>query len=323
MRRRAVGCAGPFSLRNCRQRRLPGRGSPQGFLSSYPGTHAGTRTLSGDAFRLSREVTMKKSLLRRLALAPALILALGLSLAAAVPAAADELDDIVKAGVLKVGIFEDFPPFSSAGTDMKSQGYDIDVIDLLAKALGVKPELVGITGQNRIPYLTEHKVDILVSVGQSAERAKIIDFTDAYAPYYIAVMGPKSVAVSGPADLKGKTIAVNRGTLEDTSVTEVAPAGADIQRFNDYNGVISAFLSGQVQLMVVGNDVGATILAKHPAIEPEQKFQLMNSPDHIGLNKNEPRLKQKLNDAIAQMKKDGSLNEISKKWLYLPLPADL
>jgi len=265
---------------------------------------------------------MKKSLLRRLAFAPGFVLALGLVLAAR-PAAADGLDDIVKAGVLKVGIFEDFPPFSSAGTDMKSQGYDIDVIDLLAKALGVKPELVGITGQNRIPYLTEHKVDILVSVGQSAERAKIIDFTDAYAPYYIAVMGPKSVAVSGPADLKGKTIAVNRGTLEDTSVTEVAPAGADIQRFNDYNGVISAFLSGQVQLMVVGNDVGATILAKHPAIEPEQKFQLMNSPDHIGLNKNEPRLKQKLNDAIAQMKKDGSLNEISKKWLYLPLPSDL
>jgi len=266
---------------------------------------------------------MKKLFLRHFALAPGLILTLGLSLAAAGPAAADELDDIVKAGVLKVGIFEDFPPFSSAGPDMKSQGYDIDVIDLLAKALGVKPELVGITGQNRIPYLTEHKVDILVSVGQSAERAKIIDFTDAYAPYYIAVMGPKSVAVSGPADLKGKSIAVNRGTLEDTSVTEVAPAGADIQRFNDYNGVISAFLSGQVQLMVVGNDVGATILAKHPAIEPEQKFQLMNSPDHIGLNKNEPRLKQKLNDTIAQMKKDGSLNEISKKWLYLPLPADL
>ena len=106
-------------------------------------------------------------------------------------------------------------------------------------------------------------------------------------------------------------------------MTEVAPAGADIQRFNDYNGVISAFLSGQVQLMVVGNDVGATILAKHPAIEPEQKFQLMNSPDHIGLNQNEPRLKQKLNDAIAQMKKDGSLNAISQKWLYLPLPSDL
>jgi polar amino acid transport system substrate-binding protein len=264
-----------------------------------------------------------KVISRRLALVPGVIVALAIHLAAAGSARADELDDITKAGVLKVGIFEDFPPFSSAGPDMKSQGYDIDVVNILAKALNVKPEFVGITGQNRIPFLTEHKVNLLLSVGKSAEREKIIDFTDAYAPYYIAVLGPKSVAVSGPADLKGKTIAVNRGTLEDTSVTEVAPQGADIKRFSDYNGVISAFLSGQVQLMVVGNDVGASILAKHPAIEPEQKFKLMNSPDHIALNKDQPRLKQKVNDVVAEIKKDGSLNDISKKWLMLPLPSDL
>ena len=96
--------------------------------------------------------------------------------------------------------------------------------------------------------------------------------------------------VKGPADLAGKSIAVNRGTLEDTSVTEVAPKDADIQRFNDYNGVISAFLSGQVQLMVVGNDVGAAVLAKQPASEPESKFQLLNSPSAMAINKGEDRL---------------------------------
>ena len=260
---------------------------------------------------------------QRIVLAAGLGLAVLFQLSGSGSARADELDDIVKSGVLKVGIFEDFPPFSSAGPDLKPQGYDIDVIDLLAKGLKVKPELVGITGQNRIPFLTEHKVNLLVSVGFSEERAKVIAFTDAYAPYYIAVMGPKSVAVSSAADLKGKTVAVNRGTLEDTSVTEVAPPGTDIQRFNDYNGVISAFLAGQVQLMVVGNDVGATVLAKHPAIEPEQKFQLMNSPDHMGLSKNEPRFQAKLNEMIVAMKKDGSLDAISRKWLFLPLPKDL
>ncbi|MBV9521618.1 MAG: transporter substrate-binding domain-containing protein [Alphaproteobacteria bacterium] len=252
-------------------------------------------------------------------LAPALTLFLG----GPSSARADALDDIAKAGIVRIGIFEDFPPFSSAGPDMKSQGYDVDVADILAKALGAKPEFVGVTGQNRIPFLTERKVDLLLSVGESAERAKIIDFTAAYAPYFIAVLGPRSVAVAGPPDLKGKTVAVNRGTLEDTSLTEVAPPGTDIQRFNDYNGVISAFLSGQVQLMVVGNDVGATILAKHPAVEPEQKFQLMNSPDHMAINKNEPRLLQKLNDIIAQIKKDGQLDAISRKWLFQPLPTDL
>src|SRR5260370_20129005 len=126
-------------------------------------------------------------------------------------------------------------------------------------------------------------------------------------------MEPNPVRAGAPADLKGKSVAVNRGTLEDTSLTEVAPPDTYIKRFSDYNGVISAFLSGQVQLMVVGNDVGAPILAKHPAIEPEQKFQLMNSPDHMALNNGQPRFNAKLDEVVAPMKKDRSLNDIPQK----------
>jgi polar amino acid transport system substrate-binding protein len=250
---------------------------------------------------------------------------LGCAIIAGTAAArADTLADIKKAGVLKVGVFEDFPPFASAGSDMSLHGYDIDVANAIATTLGVKLDLVGITGQNRIPYLQEHKVDLLLSVGQSPEREKVIDFTAAYAPYYIAVLGPKALAVPDAAALAGKTIAVNRGTLEDTSLTEAAPKSADIKRFDNYNGVISAFLSGQVQLIVVGNDVGASVLARHPAIEPEQKFQLLSSPDHIALNKNEPALKAALDAEIAKMKADGSLNKISIQWLQKPLdPKDL
>ena len=234
-------------------------------------------------------------------------------------ARADALADIKKAGVLNVGVFEDFPPFASAGPDMRLHGYDIDVATALAAALGVKLNLVAVTGQNRIPYLEDHKVDILLSVGDSPEREKVIDFTSAYAPYYIAVLGPHALRVTGPADLAGKSIGVNRGTLEDTSMTSAAPSTADIRRFDNYNGVITAFLSGQVQLIVVGNDVGAAVLARHPTIEPEEKFELLTSPDHIALNKNEPALKAALNDAITKMKSDGSLNDISVKWLHKPL----
>jgi polar amino acid transport system substrate-binding protein len=237
-------------------------------------------------------------------------------------ASADVLDDITKKGVIKIGIFQDFPPFASLGADLKVQGYDTEIADKIAQAVGAKAELVGITGQNRIPYLTEGKVDMLLSIGHSDERAKVVEFTEPYAPYYISVMGPDEVEVKGPGDLKGKTIAVNRGTLEDTEATKVAPEGADIQRYNDYNGVISAFLSGQAQLMVVGNDVGATILAKNPTIKPVEKFQLLTSPSHMGAKKGETRLRDELNKVIAGMKKDGTLNELALKWLKQPLPKD-
>lgn len=278
-------------------------------------------TLSAYNDSQQREKLMQISVTKRLLMVSSL--ALAIQFTGAGFAQADELDDIVKAGVLKVGIFEDFPPFSSAGTDMKSQGYDIDVINALAAALGVTPELTGITGQNRIPSLTEHKLNLLVSVGVSDERKKVVAFTAPYAPYSIDVVGPKALEVKGPADLAGKSVAVNRGTLEDTSVTEAAPAGTDIQRFNDYNGVISAFLSGQVQLMVVGNDVGAAVLAKQPASEPESKFQLLNSPSAMAINLGEDRLLAKLDETLATMKKDGTLDAISKKWLFIPLAPEL
>ncbi|MBP1874352.1 polar amino acid transport system substrate-binding protein [Ensifer adhaerens] len=234
-------------------------------------------------------------------------------------ARADALADIKSAGEIKVGIFSDFPPFSSASADMSIKGYDVDVAQQIADGLGVKLNLVSVTGQNRIPYLNDKRVDILMSVGFSKERAEVIDFAAAYAPYYIAVIGPADLKVAGKEDLADKTIAVNRGTLEDTSLTEAAPSTAAIQRFDNYNAVIQAFISGQTQLMVVGNDVGAQVLARQEALKPEQKFQLLTSPSHIGLNKNEEALKTAVNDAVAKMLADGKLNASSEAWLKTPL----
>ena len=114
-------------------------------------------------------------------------------------------------------------------------------------------------------------------------------------------------------------IAVNRGTLEDTSLTEAAPASADIHRFDNYSAVIQAFISGQTQLMVVGNDVGAQVLAQQVELKPEQKFQLLTSPSHIALNKNEDRLKKAVDDAVAKMLADGKLDASSQAWLKVPL----
>ncbi|MBW0448127.1 transporter substrate-binding domain-containing protein [Paraburkholderia phenoliruptrix] len=257
-------------------------------------------------------------------LAAALAVTAAGTLCAFSPAAhADALDNIAKTGTVRIGVFMDYPPFGSIGPDMKPMGYDIDVANLIGRALNAKVELVQVTGDNRMAYLADHKADMLLSVGQTPEREKVIDFSKPYAPYYLAVFGPKALPVKNAADLAGKSISVARGTLEDLSVTKIAPPTANIKRFDDPNGAISAFISGQVQLMVVGNDVGATILARHPANDPEQKFSLFSSPDHVGLNKNEPRLKQKVDETIAKARSDGTMNAISQKWLRAPLPADL
>jgi polar amino acid transport system substrate-binding protein len=239
-------------------------------------------------------------------------------------ASADALDDIKAAGQINVGIFTDFPPFASSSADMSIKGYDVDVAEYIADKLGVELNLVSITGQNRIPLLNDKRVDILLSVGYSDERAEVIDYAAPYAPYYIAVIGPSAMTVEGPDDLAGKTIAVNRGTLEDTSLTDVAAADTTVRRFDNYSSVIQAFISGQADLIVVGNDVGAQVLAAQTDLMPEQKFQLLTSPSQIALNKGEEALKAALNDAVAEMLASGALNAISETWLNTPLdPANL
>ena len=258
---------------------------------------------------------MRRTLLAALLASPVL--------AVTVPAHADTLDNIAKAGVLKVAVPEDYPPFGSVGPDMKPQGYDIETAALLAKSMNVKLELVPVNSANRIPYLQTNKVDLVISsLGKTPDREKVIDFSTAYAPYYQGVFGPADVKVSGPADLTGKTVGATRGALEELGLTQMAP-NATIKRFEDNNATIAAFLSGQVQLIAAGNIVAAAILAKNPPRRPEPKFVIKNSPCFVGMNNNEPSLQQKVNAAIAQAKQDGTFNTMSKKWFGAPLPADL
>ena len=72
----------------------------------------------------------------------------------------------------------------------------------------------------------------------------------------------------------------------------------------------------------MGNDVGATILAQNPAIEPVEKFQLLSSPSQMAVKKGETALKDAVDAAIGAMKADGSLNDVAVKWLKQPLAAD-
>jgi polar amino acid transport system substrate-binding protein len=217
---------------------------------------------------------------------------------------------------------QDFPPFGSVGADMKPVGYDIDVATLIAKDMGVAVELVPVSSANRIPYLTTKKVDLVISsLGKNAEREKVIDFTEAYAPFFSGVFGSDREAVGKPEELAGKTVGVTRGAVEDLELTKMAPPSATIKRFEDNNATISAYLSGQVPLIATGNVVAGTISEKQSTKKLDFKFMIKNSPCFVGVNKGEAKLVERVNAALSKAKKDGSLDAIAKKWMKLNKPV--
>ena len=233
--------------------------------------------------------------------------------------AQSSLDNILKWKTIKIAIPSDYPPYGSVDRNMKTQGLDIEMAELIAAKMGVKVDLVPVTSANRIPYLQTRKADLVIStLGKNAEREKVIDFSSAYAPFFQAVFAAKNVQIKTFADMAGKTVAVTRGAMEDQELNKVAPANVDYRRFEDNNATIAAYVAGQTQTIATSVAVAGDMIAKNPKLGAEYKLLLKDSPCFVGIAKGDPALKNKVNEIIANAKKDGTLDAMSKKWLGRP-----
>ncbi|MBB3178977.1 transporter substrate-binding domain-containing protein [Variovorax sp. Sphag1AA] len=249
----------------------------------------------------------------------AAILAVAALFATGAAQAQGALDHILKAKVIKIAVPTDYPPYGSVDKNMTPQGLDIEMAQLIAKQLGTKVELVPVTSANRIPYLQTRKADLVIStLGKNAEREKVIDFSAAYAPFFQAVYASKNLNIKSFADMGGKSVAVTRGAMEDQELAKVAPANVDFKRFEDNNATIAAFVAGQTQTIATSAAVAGDMMQKNPQLGAEYKLLLKDSPCFIGIAKGEDGLKAKVNEIIANAKKDGTLDAMAKKWLGRP-----
>jgi polar amino acid transport system substrate-binding protein len=280
------------------------------------GRHSGAAASQTSFTRGDRSMTPRRFLntLGLCALAPALLLA------ASAAQAQTALDSILAKKLILIAVPTDSPPYGFVGTDLQPRGFDVDTANLIGAKLGVKTELVPVTSANRIPYLQTKKADLVIStLGKNAEREKVIDFTIAYSPFFQAVFGPKSIPVKSYADLAGKSVGVTRGAMEDQELAKVAPASLEVRRFEDMNGTVAAYVSGQVQFIAVGASVAGDMMGKNPQLGTEFKLLLKDSPNYIGVAKGEDKLRLKVNEIIADAKKSGELNAMALKWLGRPL----
>jgi len=252
---------------------------------------------------------------------------LGFAIAAAAmmgvaqPAGADALDDIKKAGKIRIAVDLGVPPYGMTDDKMQATGSDIETARELAKALGVAFEHVPTTGPSRIPALQTGKADLVIStLSVTAERAKVIDFSKGYAVLRTVIAAPKSVALKSMADLDGKTVATVRGTTHDTQLTKEGPKGMKLVRYEDDATEAQAFLSGQVEIFSTAELLLAPIAKKNPARQVEVKFVLDTYKLAIGVKKDEARLLEEVNKWITANLKNGKLDAIYKKYHGNPLP---
>jgi polar amino acid transport system substrate-binding protein len=241
------------------------------------------------------------------------------SLSVGVALAQDALVNIEKNKLIKIAVPTDFAPYGFVGPDLVPQGLDVDMAKYIALQLGVMVELIPVTTANRIPYLQTGRADLVIStLGKNPERAKVIDFTHAYSPFFQGVFGPKSMSLSSPAGLAGKTIGVTRGAIEDMELTKIAPASAQIRRFEDNSATVSAYVSGQVQLIATGVPVAENVMKRNPQLNTEYKLLLIDSPNFIGVAKGQEALRSRVNQIIETATTNGEIDLLAQKWLNRP-----
>ena len=139
------------------------------------------------------------------------------------PAQADTLDNIKKAGKVRIAIDTAIPPFGMIDDKLQPTGSDVDTAQLVARDLGVSLEIVTTTGPTRIPMLQTDKADLVVStLSITPDRAKVIDFSIPYADHPSVVASLSTVPLKEMSDLVGKKVAVVRGTTQDTALPQQA-----------------------------------------------------------------------------------------------------
>jgi len=234
-----------------------------------------------------------------------------LCMAVTLPASADVLSNIMARKKIRVATDMGIAPFGMLDGSMKPTGSDV--------------EFVNTTGPTRIPNLNTDKADVVISsLSVTEERAKVIDFTKPYSFIRTTVIGPsKDASVKDWSDLKGKSIAVVRTTMQDVELTPKASAlGFTVVRFDDDATAITAAVSGQATYLGLGDPQMRTINQRAGSKSFEAKLVIKQFPIAMGIKKGEPALLAKLNEWISVNAKNGKLNAIYKQFHEIDVPAE-
>ena len=259
---------------------------------------------------------MKLALLGRQALMGAMAVVLMAGVSAKTFAAENLLNQVKERGTLRVGLEGTYPPFSYQGDDGKLTGFEVDFANELAKHLGVKADLKPTKWDGMLASLESKRIDVVINqVTISDERKKKYDFSTPYTVSGIQALVKKGNegTITKPEDLKGKKVGVGLGTNYEQWL-RANVQGVDVRTYDDdptkYQdlrvGRINAILVDRLAALDLVKKTGDTLAVAGPAFSRQESG--------VALRKNNPELLAAIDQAIAEMQKDGTLAKISEKW---------
>ena len=230
----------------------------------------------------------------------------------------NELEKVKAAGKLVVGVEGTYPPFTYHDDNGELTGLDIELGKALADKLGVEVEFQEAAWDSLLIGIDTERFDTVInSVSITDERAEKYDFSDPY--YYEArrvVVRADDDSIHGPEDLNDKKIATN---TTNAFIPWYEEQGVEVVGIDTSGEAIDLLLSGRVDFVGINVPVLNAYLQEHPdaAGKVKEAFVIPNSEDVIAIpvRKGEPEFLDAINAALAELREEGTLKEISEKYL--------
>lgn len=232
----------------------------------------------------------------------------------------NQLAAIKKSGVLKVATSADYAPFEFHtmvdGKD-KIVGSDIDLVNEIAKELGVKAEVSDMSFNTVLASLKEGKSDIAISaISATDERKEQFDFTDNYynPPQVVVIKKKNKDAYTSTDALKDKNVGAQKGSIQE-DVVKTQIEGSKLVTIDKVPNMVVEVNQGSLDAMVVEKTIAESYIAQNPDLTIAD-ITLKPSADEafaIALPKGSSDLQKELNTIIKKLNDEGKVDEFIKK----------
>jgi ABC-type amino acid transport substrate-binding protein len=228
---------------------------------------------------------------------------------------------LISEGQLKVGTDTPYPPFE-IGQPPDISGYDIEVLNEVAKRMNLDVTYQDTSFDTIFRDLAQGKFDIVAAASTILpEREQTVDFSD---PYYLT---PQSLLVTPGSDvtnvddLAGKTVGAQDGTTGEFYAQDNTDA-AEVRGYPEGPDAINALKAGQVDAVIIDYGVAQDAVKKATDIEIAQKI-VTNELYGFPVAEDNDALREQVNDALAEMKEDGTLTELYQKYFKKDPPQSV
>lgn len=225
------------------------------------------------------------------------------------------VDAVKSKGKIVVGTDATFPPMEFKNDQGEYTGYDVDLIRRIAEKLEVQVEFKDILFDNFIDELKAGNVDIVISsVSITDERKKEVLFSDPYLyAGQVIITRKDEKSISTTDDLKGKKIAVQKGTTNEQQAREFTDE-ENVLLYDDYSQATAALLDGSADAIFSDLTGAKGIIDANPLLRVASEPFTQESYG-IVFAQNKDDLAQEVNSIVNSLRQQGVLTFLKQKWL--------